>query len=245
MDDPRSLYRLSNRSAGRLDLVVRWFNALLPPHCILCRRTGWPAGVCDGCIDTLPFVRHTCQVCASELLAAGVCGACLSRPPAFDETLAVFRYESPIDRLIQSLKYGHDLTVADALGQLMAARSSAIVFDRMIPVPLHRRRLAERGFNQSWELGRAASRLHGCRMSHDLVQRARETTPQAGLKLKARRRNLRGAFEIAGRLDGETVLVVDDVMTSGATLDRLAEALKAAGAARVINLVCARTPAGR
>jgi len=245
MDDPRTLKSLSNRPAERRRLIARAFDWLLPPRCVLCHREGWPTGLCDGCLAELPGVTHGCTICAAVLPAPGVCGACLKRPPAFDETVAAFEYRAPVDRLIQSLKYGHDLAVARAFGREMALRSRDLSFERIIPVPLHRRRLAERGFNQSVELARASARLHRSGLDLSCVRRVLETPSQAGLKLKERRRNLRGAFVADARLDGETVLVVDDVMTSGATLDRLAEALKAAGAARVINLVCARTPADR
>lgn len=245
MNDPRSLELLSNEPAKRRSVVVRALDWILPVRCVLCRREGWPSGVCDGCLAELPVMAHACSICAAEIPAAGVCGACLSRPPAFDETHAVFRYDAPVDRLVQSLKYAGDLAVARALGRRLAYASRGLYFDRIIPVPLHPRRLAERGFNQSVELGRDTACTHRRPMSLDLVRRCRETTPQAGLKLKERRRNLRGAFEVLVRLDGETILVVDDVMTSGATLDRLAEQLKDAGARRVINLICARTPAGR
>lgn len=245
MDDPRSLKPLSNQPARRRGFPARLLDWFLPMHCVLCRREGWPTGLCDGCVSDLPRLGAACRICASELPSPGVCGACLGRAPAFDETVAVFRYGAPVDRLIHALKYGHDLAVARALGHHMATRSQCLSFDCMIPVPLHRRRLAERGFNQSIELARETAHLHRRRIDAGCVRRVIETPPQAGLNLKERRRNLRHAFDVSGRLDGQRVLVIDDVMTSGATLDRLAQSLKQAGAARVINLVCARTPSGR
>lgn len=245
MDDPRSLKCLSNQPARRQAWLTRALDWLIPPECVLCRRPGWPSRLCDGCHDELPWQRAGCRICAAELPEAGVCGACLRRPPAFDATVAVFRYAHPVDRLIQALKYRHDIAVAGALAQRMAEQSQALCFDRIIPVPLHRRRLAERGFNQSVMLAKGVVREHGIPLDLSSVVRARETPPQAGLGLKERRRNLRRAFDVRRRLDGASILVVDDVMTSGATLDRLAEALKAAGADRVTNLVCARTPDGR
>lgn len=159
--------------------------------------------------------------------------------------MAAYRYAAPLDQLIQRLKYAHDLSVARALGEIMACVADGIVFDLILPVPLHRARLAERGFNQSVELARPLSRRAGMPLSLAALQRARQTSSQAGLSLLARRRNMRGAFQALGRFDGQRVLVVDDVMTTGATLDAVARCLKQAGASEVVNLVCARTPSQR
>jgi len=151
----------------------------------------------------------------------------------------------PIDQLIQRLKYAHDLSVARALGEIMADCADGLGFDAILPVPLHRSRLAERGFNQSVELARPLSRRSGLPMVLEGLRRTRQTPAQAGLSLLARRRNLKGAFAARRRFDGLRVLVVDDVMTTGATLDAVARCLKQAGASEVVNLVCARTPAQR
>jgi predicted amidophosphoribosyltransferase len=114
--------------------------------------------------------------------------------------------------------------------------------DRVVPMPLHRTRLAERGFNQSLEIARHVARRLALPVDADAARRVLATTPQVDLPLDARARNVRGAFACEHRLDGLNIAVVDDVMTSGASLDELAATLKAAGAARVVNWVAARTP---
>jgi len=218
---------------------------LLPRHCVLCGQSRPDTFLCEGCHGDLPRVMPGCPICALETRAGEVCGRCLRRPPAYDRTVAAFRYAAPIDQLIQRLKYAHDLSVARALGEVMANQVDGIDFDAIVPVPLHRTRLVERGFNQSVELARAVRLRAGLSLSLNAIERTRCTPPQAGLSLLARRRNLRGAFQTAECFDGQRVLVVDDVMTTGATLDAVARCLKQAGAQQVINLVCARTPASR
>jgi len=190
------------------------------------------------------------------------CGRCLRRQPHFDATHAALRYEFPADRLILSLKYGARLPLASLLANLLAralrreearqreehpigagtgAGDTDIGIGLVIAMPLHRRRLAVRGFNQSVEIGRRLSRALALPFSADGALRQRDTPPQAGLPLKLRRANVRGAFACSPGLAGQSVAVVDDVMTSGATLDELARELKRAGAVRVENWVVART----
>ncbi|QID19849.1 ComF family protein [Nitrogeniibacter mangrovi] len=217
---------------------------MLPTACVVCGRAEH-VRLCDGCRADLPHSGSACPVCAINCPGGQVCGACLTRPPAFDATVAAFRYAHPVDRLIQSLKYGHDLAVAHALGGIMAQVRPTARFDLIMPVPLHRARLAQRGFNQSVELARAMVGRGVEAICLDGLVRHRATMPQAGLSLTERRRNLRRAFVPRRTFVGQSVLVVDDVMTTGATLDAVARCLKQAGAREVVNLVCARTPAPR
>lgn len=170
-----------------------------------------------------------------------LCGRCLRRPPAFDGTAAVFSYDYPVDRLIHRLKYGADFGVADALARHVGGTVARPAADLIVPVPLHPARLAERGFNQAVEIARPLARRWGMALETRAVVR-RRTDDQVGLALAARRKNLRDAFSCHSRFDGAHVLLVDDVMTTGATLDALAKCLKRAGAASVRNLVIARTP---
>ncbi len=159
--------------------------------------------------------------------------------------MARYRYVAPIDRLVQTLKYAHDLSVARALGEQLVNLASWPAMDVIVPVPLHATRLAERGFNQAVELARPLVRSRGLPLWLDAVVRTRNTSPQAGSSWAERRRNVRGVFAACRRFDGLRVLVVDDVMTTGATLDEMARCLKTAGAVEVTNLVCARTPSPR
>ena len=216
-------------------------NALLPQDCFLCAAPAGDRLLCAACVAGLPrLTPERCPVCALPTPGSAVCGACLKQAPHFDATRAVFRYEFPLDRLIQSLKYAHRLAGADFLGRELAQSPVPFQPDLILPVPLSPARLAERGFNQAVELARPLARALGVSLETSRVHRRRDTAPQASLPWKERKQNIRHAFECELDLTGKTVLVVDDVMTTGATLDELARTLKAHGAAQVSNLVVAR-----
>jgi len=165
-----------------------------------------------------------------------VCGRCLSQPPHYDATVAALGYAFPADALVHALKFRGELALAPLLSALLKERIREKV-DCIIPVPLSPQRLRERGYNQAVEVARHL----GGRLEIDACARQRDAPPQAGLDREARRRNVRGAFRCDRSFAGERVAVVDDVMTTGATLDELARALKAAGAATVSNWVVCRT----
>lgn len=215
---------------------------LLPAQpCLLCgtytRADGW----CPACDRGLPYLdRACCPVCALPTPAGAVCGHCLKRMPYFDRSIAVFAYAFPVDRLVQALKYGEQLALANALGHRLALR---IVHrpDLVLPMPLHPARLRERGFNQSLELARSLARNLGLPLSAESARRIRDTTPQSALPWKARKRNMRSAFVCNGEVAGRHIAIVDDVMTSGATLGELAHTLRRAGAREVSAWVVART----
>ena len=216
------------------------------PHtCVLCGAGNQTSPVCTHCAASLPCMpAGQCACCAEPLPAAhdatARCGRCNADSPAFDATLAVWAYAFPIDIQVQALKYRQRLVVAGWMAEAMADRLGELPVDLMLPVPLSARRLAERGFNQSVELSRIVAARRKLSPGR-FVRRIRDTTPQAGLPWKARAGNLRNAFACDIALAGQHVLVIDDVMTTGATLNELARTLKAAGAARVTNLVAART----
>lgn len=215
--------------------------ALLPRDCFLCASPSGDSLLCSPCRASLPRLTSArCPVCALPTPDACVCGACLKRPPHFDATHAVFRYEFPVDRLIQSLKYAHRLAGADFLGGILARTAPPCRPDLVLPVPLAPARLAQRGFNQALEIARPLARALGAALEIDHVRRSHATPPQASLPWKERARNIRHAFTCDIDLRGKTLLLVDDVMTTGATLDELARTLKAHGAARVENCVLAR-----
>ena len=214
---------------------------LLPQDCFLCGAPGNDCLLCPACAASLPrLTAERCPVCALPTPASGTCGACLKRAPHFDATQAVFCYEFPVDSLIQSLKYAHRLASADFLGKALAQISASHRPDLILPVPLSAARLAQRGFNQALEIARPLARTLGVPLEISHIHRCRDTTPQASLPWKERAKNIRHAFECEIDLTGKAVLLVDDVMTTGATLDELARTLKAHGAARVENRVLAR-----
>ena len=214
---------------------------LLPQDCFLCAAPSGDSLLCPACAAGLPLLTsERCPICALPTPASSICGACLKHMPHFDATEAVFRYEFPVDSLIHSLKYAHRIASADFLGKALARMASPFRPDLIVPVPLSAARLAERGFNQSVEIARPLARALGSPLEISRIHRRRDTTPQASLPWKERARNIRHAFECDVDLTDKTVFVVDDVMTTGATLDELARTLKAHGAARVENRVLAR-----
>ena len=207
------------------------------------------APVCDACIRGLPALPPVCPTCAAPSPSAAVCGACIAHPPSFDATIAIWRYTFPLDRLVLALKFHAGFSLAPFFagrlaGGVRASRTSdgltVSAPDLLLPMPLHRRRLAERGFNQSVEIARPLARMLGCRMQTGGVTRVRPTVPQTELDPRDRRKNVRGAFRCELDLTGLRVAVVDDVMTTGATLEELARTLRRAGAADILNLVVAR-----
>lgn len=221
--------------------------------CALCGRSGASA-LCEPCRQHyLPPPPPRCAQCAITLpsgAAASLCGACLSHPPAFDAAIVVTDYVAPLDQLVLSLKFGGQLALAPLFGTLLAQalreRSPDAWPTLVAPVPLGQHRLAERGFNQALEIGRPLARLPGVTLEPRLLARCRETAPQTLLAPAERRANLRHAFMVPpsklARVRGCHVGIVDDVITTGVTLNEIAAMLKRAGAARVTCLAFARTP---
>lgn len=169
-----------------------------------------------------------------------MCGRCLAQPPHYDRTLAVFNYGFPLDKLLQAFKYAHRLSLAPFFGRLLAEEAAGCSADLIAPLPLHRTRLRERGFNQALELARPVAHALGKPIDTDCCTRIRHTAAQAGLPWRERAKNIRGAFHCAKELQGKRILLVDDVMTTGASLNECARTLKLHGAEEVTLLVVAR-----
>lgn len=235
---------LSNFGSHLLD---RWRNAagsVLPARCLLCDDPAPTRGLCEPCWSELPWlVAPCCTLCAHPLATAGVCGRCLAEPPHFDGVIAAARYGFPVDGLIQACKYGGRLAVIRALAAMLGEHKPRQP-DLIVPMPLSPQRLRERGFNQALELARAMAQSLAAPVDAALCVKTRETSPQTRLPWKERRKNIRGAFVVLGDVAGRDVVVVDDVLTTGATLNELARNLKNAGAASVTGWVVARTVAG-
>lgn len=181
-----------------------------------------------------------CRICALPLTAGSTCGACLARPVKYDGVNAPYAYAFPVDALIQAFKYGGNLMLAPVLAAGLGGSEASRV-DALIPMPLAAPRLRERGFNQAHELARIAGRRLGLPVLAHACRKVTDTSPQAALPWKERARNVRGAFVCDVDLEGRRVAIVDDVMTTGSTLDELARILKRAGAAEVRGWVVART----
>lgn len=222
--------------------------AFTPPgRCALCGA--WPARpLCAGCTAQFGALRHRCRRCALPLPApAPACGACLRQPPPLDACFAAADYAYPWSTLVARFKFGGQPGWAPLLAERMAAvpgvAGEVAAADVVLPLPLAGRRLAERGYNQALLLARA---LAPGKVDATLLLRLRDTEAQASLDQAARQHNVRHAFGVeplrAHLLRGRRVLLVDDVMTSGASLHAAAAPLRQAGAARVAAVVLARTP---
>jgi ComF family protein len=231
--------------AMRTAWLPRWTTET-PSRCAVCGA--WPARpVCDACVQRFAAPVHRCRLCALPLPAAAeVCGACLRDPPPLDACYAAVDYAYPWSGLVGRFKFSAEPGWAQALAERMAAAPGVpqelAGADLVLPMPLAPRRLAERGFNQALLLARALARD---KTEAQLLLRLRETGSQTALDRKARRANVRDAFAVeplrAGELKGASVVLVDDVMTSGASLHAAAVAVRRAGATRVSAIVFART----
>jgi ComF family protein len=218
------------------------FNRVVPPACLLCGARS-TRSLCPGCLADLPWHRQPqCPQCALPTPDGQLCGACLQHPPAFDRTQAALTYVFPLDQMIPRLKYHGQLAIAPVLGECLAqALEHAPRPDRLIAMPLHAARIRERGFNHATEIARSVARQLGLPLDLDSCRRTRDTPPQMGLKYDARRRNVRGAFSCSGEVQEQRIALIDDVMTTGTSLDELAATLKLAGALEVSCWVVART----
>ena len=219
-----------------------------PKICLLCHaRTPAEKDFCTACDRSLPRALGACPRCGAPGAVVGTeaanCGECQKHPPAFDDTRAVFRYASPVDRLIQHLKYHDRLELSRVLGGYLAEHLLTLndpLPDVILPVPLHVSRLRERGYNQSLEIARFVAKRLQIPLDWQGTQRIRPTAPQTELPRDQRRKNVHGAFMTSTAFAGQRVAIVDDVMTTGHTVNALAESLLQSGARDVRVWVVAR-----
>ena len=228
--------------------ATRLARGALAQACALCAADAGNALLCAACAASLPRLPAACPLCALPAPGAVACGACLAHPPPFAATVAAFVYAFPVDRLLHQFKYAGRLALADwaaaaltaATVRALAARGGAEMPDLVAAVPLSAARQRERGFNQAHEIAARVARSLCLPVGHPLA-RAERGAPQAALPWSARAGNVRGAFACRRDVRGLAIALVDDVMTTGATLAEAATMLKRAGAARVEAWVVART----
>ena len=229
---------------------LRLASQLIPTCCCVCQNFGLHSliNLCESCRVTFPGIPHQCARCALPLeQASSRCGNCLKQPPAFDAAFSAFLYQPPVNLLIPKIKQGVDQTALPALSKLFCARLLS-GFSRpdqlqvtILPVPLHWRRYLGRGFNQSLALGYYVGKQLKLPVASNILKRAKHAVPQQGLKRSVRLRNLKSAVVATKEAKGRSFIIMDDVMTTGATMDAAAKALKKAGAESVIAWSLART----
>lgn len=219
--------------------VDEWLAWLVPRRCVLCNRPDVASALCPGCRDDLPWLGRACEACGAALPDAchgRTCAGCSARG-GIVAVRAALAYEFPVDRMITGAKFHRQLHFARALGELFAwdlQREVAVVLrpEVLVPVPLSRRRLAARGYNQALEIARPVAAALGLALEPSACRRVRDTAEQTGLSAAERRRNLRAAFAVEG-CAGARVAVLDDVVTTGSTAAAVSAAFRDAGVASV------------
>ncbi len=233
--------------------LVRALNFLLPEKCALCRCIS-NLGFCIKCQKLLPWTECACAVCGIHLHEPGVCGRCQIRRPVYQHSIIPFRYAPPVSTNIQALKYAEQLSYAVAMGKILSlsiAKDPTPWPDLIVPIPLHRKRMAQRGFNQASEIARVLSKQLGIPINYSLIKRVKNTVTQTGLNEKKRQQNMNKAF-IGTRHAGKTstgknatpyqhVALLDDVVTSGSTVNAAAKALLDVGIRYVSVWAIAKT----
>ncbi len=228
---------------------------IFPPHCLHCSAQlpdSHPPLFCAHCLEAIQYIRSPLCLCCGRPLLAGnnrLCGNCLTNPPQYDKARSLFAYASPIDQHLLALKFRGQLTGLSSLQQLSLSVDFLQDFsipDYIIPVPLHRKRLQERGFNQALLLARTLCYPWQDKIHPDILRRSYPTVPQATLNGKERRHNLRGAFLVhtPQKVTGKKILLVDDVFTTGSTVNECSRVLRQTKAKSIEVLTLARSLSG-
>jgi len=239
---------------GWLKVLSLTLDYFFPPHCLLCEsRDIYQTGcfICSHCVESIPFIAHPyCLRCGKPFLTQNdrdhVCGTCLTHDPYLTIVRALGIYEGSLGTIVHLLKYKQKFAIEGILALLLDVyRDSDIDFrsyDCLIPVPLHRSRLRQRGFNQAVILANVLRKKHNVPLQRLALQRTVATPPQVRLQGKERMKNVHNAFRVrdAAMVDNKSILLLDDVYTTGATLNECARVLRDAGALRVDGFVIAR-----
>jgi len=222
--------------------LKRLYSNLMPIPCLLCGSGSSNDCLCQACSAQLPIINHACPRCASPLLQTMLCGSCLNKPPQQDASFSLFCYQPPIDRLILDFKY-HDKLVLSRLfaTQMVEQLKNRALPQLLIPIPLHPRRLRERGYNQSLELAKQLSKQLNIPVRHDILIRIRDTPPQASLPFSERKKNMKQAFQLNKTELPDHIALIDDVLTTGHTVNVAAKILRQAGVKNIEVWTIART----
>ncbi len=227
--------------------VTAIWNAFLPERCVVCHRVnydGYAGSCCGNCHDLLAWTRNACKICGIWLHHPGTCGNCQAQQPAYDSSYIPLAYVSPVSDHIQQLKYQQKLHYARSLADWLIGYLDTVLTDVpeiLIPMPLHRSRLSQRGFNQAVEICRPISQHLKVGMDLSTLIRIRDTEHQTSLNEAARIKNMRNAFYCTVPIKFRHVGLIDDVVTSGSTVQSAAKALKQNGVEKVSIFAVART----
>ena len=221
-------------------LLTHW---MFPGCCCLCDGSGCDGmDICEVCLNCLPNNLISCSRCASPIIYTGLseailCGSCLKEKPRLTQTIAPFIFEYPVDYIVRSLKFQHEEKYARLMGELLAKvvqDSKVTMPECLIPVPLHRLRYLERGFNQAELVAYFCAAQLGLPVANNFLERVQYTVPQTGLGRDLRKKNLRGAFQVTGGNSlPKHVTVIDDVITTGSTVNEISSVLLKRGVERV------------
>lgn len=226
-------------------------SVLLPNLCVICGETSQdPSQLCLLCLQKMPILANNCPQCALNLPPSTShipCGVCLTNPPPFERTFALSSYDGIVAHLVSRLKFNHDLSLAQSLGQLLLKQIKQSWYlgkalpDLLLPMPLHRSRLRERGFNQAIEIAKPLIKELKLPLDRVGTQRVKATAAQSSLAAHDRRRNVAQAFAAYRNYNGLTIALLDDVVTTGHTITACSHALKQAGAKAIHVWCCARS----
>ncbi len=236
-----------------MEYAQKLLSHLFPSRCILCSNTVENSSenrveICAGCYKKLPHNQECCVRCALPLADVRakeiLCGRCIQKSPKYDYAHSLFRYEEEIIRLVHQLKFSAKISFARSIGELLLDLADKLDEkpDCILPVPLHSSRIRQRGFNQSIEISRVLAKAMNLPIEYSVIKRHRSTVAQTGLNAKQRQKNIRGAFSVIEKINHQHILIIDDVMTTGATVNELASLLKKNGVYRVGVLCIARAP---
>ncbi|MFW5431644.1 MAG: ComF family protein [Methylophilaceae bacterium] len=225
----------------KLNLAVL-FQQLIKQNCSLCAATvNGKLSICEDCLAGLPLAPHpNCSQCGLKTHGE-TCGKCQKNKPHYDHTHALFTYAYPVDAIMQHYKYNNAHYLSQTFGMLLSEKNVDFDIDVIIPMPLHPNRIKTRGFNQSLEVAKVMAKLLNVKCDTRSCNRIKDTLPQASLAVKERLKNMKGAFNCQKTFVGQHVVLIDDVMTTGASLNELAKTIKKAGAEKVSCYVLART----
>jgi ComF family protein len=238
--------RLKFKQPLNHDVSNKLFDRLFKQRCLICSaKDGGELGLCSAFYKDLPW--HTTQYCPPRGLSSNglICVSCLNSQPDFDATKSLFIYDFPLDTMMQRYKYGSMLNLVYVFGKMLSYKSKLAEIDLFIPMPLHPNRLRERGYNQALEIAKVITKNQPDKLGCAATQRQSYTPPQASIPLRERIKNINGAFKIYSHsieyIKDKRIAIVDDVMTTGTSLNELAKTLKQAGACNVECWVIART----